>query len=313
MFCHVGLGRAYRRSYEFFLSDVITSSGAKKRFYNIFRVEGFLGYPLRALVEKFKDSSIHMYKYGGRQYYIFPEKFYSLFTSISKLIYTLDKYYRKDVEKIFNHIDRVINLCRDVDQCVNALLKEVSTVETLCIKRVMRGRRGLTTRFERGMERCRDVVERFFPDLLNPYIYRYEGFEELEEFMRRFFGDRVARSYRRFAEIHSPILVARDGIILLTENRQPLDSFSIYVDDCSVTSSYAIVKIVGVEMLNGYVNRVKWVALLGIDLYTKQLFLHYVSPTLILRRAELCRLWVLGLVDDFGKPLYEDDLTLIEV
>jgi hypothetical protein len=313
MFCHIGLGRAYRRSYEFFLSDVITSSGAKKRSRNIFRVEGFLGYPLRIFVEEFKDSTIHMYRYSGRQYYVFPEKFYSLFVSVSKLIYTLNRYHRRDVEKIFNHINRFVELCKDVDQCIEMLLREVSYIENLYVKRVVKGRKALTKRFRRSMERCRDVVGRFFPDLLNPYIHRYENFEELEEFLRKFFSDRVARSYRRFAEIRNPIIVARDGIILLAKDNQPLDNFSIYVDDCSVTSSYAITKIVGVEMLNGYVYRVKWVAILGVDLYTRQLFLHYVPPTLILRKAELCRLWVLGLVDDFGRPLYEDNVSLVEV
>ncbi|MCC6057387.1 MAG: hypothetical protein LM568_00525 [Desulfurococcaceae archaeon] len=312
MFCHIGLGRAYRRSYEFFLSDVITSSGAKKRFRDIFRVEGFLGYPLRVLVEKFKDSSIYVYRYSCREYYVFPEKFYSLFISVSNLIYALNKYYRGDVEKIFNYIDRVVEMCRDVDQCIEILSKELSYIEDLYVKRVVKGRKALTTRFKRSTERCRDVVEKFFPDLLNPYIRRYENFDELEEFLKKFFSDRVARSYRRFAELRSPILITRDGIILLVKNSQPLDNFSIYIDDCSTTRSYAITKIVGVETLNGYVYRVKWIALLGIDFYTKQLFLHYIPPTLILRKAELCRLWVLGLVDDFGRPLYED-ITLIEV
>jgi len=306
------LGEAYRRSYEFFLSDVVTSSGAKKRFYNVFRVEGFLGYPLRVLVAKFGSYTIHSYRFSGRRYYVFSEEFYPLFETVARLVYTLNKLYRRDIEKVFQHIDRAANLCSSVAQCVDTLSRELSRAERIYEERVARGRKALTARLKKGVERCRDVVERFFRDLSNPHIRRYKDSEDLEAFLRKLFSDRVARGYRRFAEARGPIIVARDGIVLLAREGEPLDSFSIYVDGCSASASYAIAKIVGAETLNGYVYRIKWVALLGIDLYTNQLFLHYVPTTLALRRAELCRLWILGLVDDFGKPLYREDLALIE-
>jgi hypothetical protein len=40
-------------------------------------------------------------------------------------------------------------------------------------------------------------------------------------------------------------------------------------------------------------------------------FLHYVPKTLIFRDVETCRKWILGIVDDFGRPV--EDVELVEV
>lgn len=312
MFCHVGIGKAYARSYEFFLSDVVTSSGVKKKHYNMVRVEGFLGYPLRLFVEKFSDRIVHLYRYSGRQYYVFPEDFYRLFLSLSRLIYTLYRFYRGDIERITSYISSAIGNCSDIDNCVEVISRHNTLIERNIIKRVLRGRKALTTRFMKGIDRCRDIVERYFQDLLSPHIYRYNSAEELEALLRKLFSDRVARGYRRFAEVNSPILVAKEGLLIIAREYDDIENFSIYVDDCSKTDKYAVLKLVGAYKLSGYVHRIRWVAVLGIDLLTNQLFLHYVPPTLVLRKVEVLRQWLLGLVDDFGRP-FDRDFIIIEV
>lgn len=312
VFCHIGVGRAYIRSYEFFLSDVITSSGAKKRFYDIVRVEGFLGYPLKVFVMKFEEYVVHRYWYSNRLYYVFPENFYKLFQLVYKLIVALYRFYDKDVDRVFKHAEEIANRCRDVSECADDLINERNRVEHVIVKRILRGRKALTTRFTKNTMRCRDLVQKYFPELFNPYVFMYRNSEELVNLMKKLFVDRVAEAYRRFAEFNSPILIAREGIMLIAKEGNSLYDFSIYVDDCVDSDSYALFKVVGAYKMKGYVYRVKWIALLGLDKLSNQIFLHYVPPTLVLHKVERCRLWLLNMVDDFAR-LREDNYVLIEV
>jgi len=312
VFCHIGVGEACRRSFEFFLSDVITSSGAKKRFYEVVRVEGFLGYPLKVFVRKFEEYVIHRYWYSTRFYHVFPENFYKLFQSVDKLIAVLYRYYYKNVEKVFKHIEEVANQCRDVGGCIDNLVNERNKVEHKIARRILKGRKALTTRLTKNTMRCRDLVQKYFPELLNPHVFTYRSSDELAKFMKRLFIDRVAEAYVRFAEINNPIIVAREGVMLITKNSNNLQDFSIYVDDCIDTKNYAVFKVVGAYKLMEYIYRIKWVGVLGLDKFSNQVFLHYVPPTLVLHKVERCRLWLLNIVDDYGRP-YEHNYTLIEV
>ena len=311
MFCHLGLGKAYRRSYEFFLFNKITSSAARKGGFNGFSVYGFLGYPYRVLVELFRGFVVNSYRYGGREYYVFPEEFCDLFKLVARLINNLYRFYGKDVNMVFKHIENLLQKCDNVENCLSVLSEEVSRVERILVERSLRGRKALTTRFEKGFERCRSIVYRYFPGFINPHIHIYSSVNDLENFLGKLLGFERARRYSEFIAYHSPTLIASNDLVLVAREHE-LNGFRIFVDDCSETNSYAILKVVGASTANGYIQKVYWVAILGIDKYTKQLFLHYIPPTLLLRKAEICRMWLLGLVDDFGRWRYHS-YKLVEV
>ncbi|MEM0371753.1 MAG: hypothetical protein QXG46_02585 [Ignisphaera sp.] len=313
MFCHIGLGKAYERSYEFFLSSVVTSSGAKKKYIDIVRIEGFLGYPYRLLIEKFRNNIIHSYRYSHRQYYVFPQEFYTLFVSFFKLLNNLYRLYKRDLDRVFRRIENIINYCENIEKCYKKLLDENYSVAEEIVKKIQKGRKALTTRLERNTKRCIDKALTYFPEILNMYTYRYRSPENLKEFLLKIFPERIARAYHDFIIMHNPVVVARDELILIArDSYDEFDSFRIYIDDCVDKEHYFLLKMVGTLTLNGYVSRIKWVALLGYDKNSNQIFLHYVPSTMVLYNVEKCRLWLLGLVDSFGREFFSN-FELIEV
>ncbi|MEM1646253.1 MAG: hypothetical protein QXL96_10420 [Ignisphaera sp.] len=231
---------------------------------------------------------------------------------MDRLIATLYRFYNRDVNKVIKHIDRISKQCNYVDLCIKILTNERNKIEHAIARRILRGRKALTTRFTKNTMKCRDLVQKYFPELLNPYVFMYRSLDELANFMKRLFDDRVAEAYVRFAEINNPIIVTREGVILITKNSNNLQDFSIYVDDCIDTKNYAVFKVVGAYKLMEYIYRIKWVGVLGLDKFSNQVFLHYVPPTLVLHKVERCRLWLLNIVDDYGRP-YEHNYILVEV
>jgi hypothetical protein len=72
-----------------------------------------------------------------------------------------------------------------------------------------------------------------------------------------------------------------------------------------------MVKLIGVSLVDSYIDRIDWIAVLGYDKHSNQIFLHYVPKTLIMRDVEICRKWVLGIVDEYGRIV--EDVELLEV
>jgi len=119
---------------------------------------------------------------------------------------------------------------------------------------------------------------------------------------------------RRYAESicsggNSIYIFARNSIIAVDARYSPRD-VRVYYESCIDTERYAMVKLVAVATTDREVNEVDWVALLSYDKLVNQLFLHYVPPTLLLADIERARLWLLGLVDNWGRR--ELNFALVE-
>ncbi len=85
----------------------------------------------------------------------------------------------------------------------------------------------------------------------------------------------------------------------------------IVVDDAEEHRGFIAFKLVAFKETNKEIH-IDYVAIAGFDKYTRSRFLHYVPPTLWNRSVEVCRKWILGLVNNYGKELYEE-YELIEV
>jgi len=179
------------------------------------------------------------------------------------------------------------------------------------------GRKALLTRLERATQTCKAIVSEYFPDLGNPLVFKVDerGYTECVsdavKVLSRIFVQNVAR---RYAESicsggNSIYIFARNSIIAVDARYSPRD-VRVYYESCIDTERYAMVKQVAVATTDREVNEVDWVALLSYDKLVNQLFLHYVPPTLLLADIERARLWLLGLVDNWGRR--ELNFALVE-
>jgi hypothetical protein len=135
-----------------------------------------------------------------------------------------------------------------------------------------------------------------------------ECFEDAVKVLRKLFQGDVATGYANniCSGGNSVFLFAVDSIIAI-DARYEFKDVKIFYDSCVDNEKYAIVKLVGVSLVNEYIYRIDWIAVLGYDKHANQMFLHYVPRTLLLKDVETCRLWIMGLA---GRS---EDVELIEV
>jgi hypothetical protein len=162
------------------------------------------------------------------------------------------------------------------------------------------------------------VVKKYFSDLENAPTFKVssigfaECFEDAVKVLRKLFTEDISRRYANSicAGGNSIYLFARDAIIGI-DARYDNHDVKIFCDSCVDNEKYALVKLVGVSLIDNTIDRIDWVSLLGYDKNTNQVFLHYVPRTLWIRDAEICRKWILGLTDRYGNV--SEDVELIEV
>ncbi len=318
MFTHIG----FKNSTLFFLSDLSTSTAVDRPDHQlsekIFDPNVSLYY---AIVKKSKNEIIHTYRHRFRTWYVLPEKYFELF----KLIYdTLNEifYYPKYSERdnTFYRLEDAVEKCNGFDDCFNTVKwfreVEVPKMESKIKKMVTRAREKLFRRFYNNTAKYYPVIKKYFPDFENPTQIVFSGIDEAENYLRKFFNARHARRYADFLYNRKFIVVMPHDIIEIFYDASPED-YILFADGCNETSSYAVCKIVAshsstLEYKKIWYGTILWIAVIGYDKLSNQRFLHYVPPFLILRDVETCRKWILGLVDERGRPINNYDIELIE-
>uniref|UniRef100_A0A7C4FFG2 Uncharacterized protein n=1 Tax=Ignisphaera aggregans TaxID=334771 RepID=A0A7C4FFG2_9CREN len=321
LYIHIGAGSPWLRSYHIIECDTFTSGCAKTMYRNGERLSA-------VLVDKvfqymFEHVSIlqkpvHMYKYSNRVYRVYTyskELKYLLETAIS-FAYTLRKYCR-DRSCYYYVLRSAFAYCSSTESCLKSLEEWLRYMNRISERRRRAGRKALLTRLERATRMCKAIVSEYFPDLEKPPVFKVDerGYAECVsnavKVLSRIFAQNVAR---RYAESicsggNSIYIFARDSIIAVDVRYSPRD-VRVYYESCIDAEKYAMVKLVAVVTTDREVNEVDWVALLGYDKLANQLFLHYVPPTLLLADIERARLWLLGLVDNWGRR--ELNFALVE-
>jgi hypothetical protein len=269
-------------------------------------------------IEELKKP-FHSYKSRDRIYlvYKYSDKLYELIKSIFDLAIFINSYKWTQKNK-WNIINGIIAYCNDIDSCIETIDKRVNEIRQYLRKLRKAGKKAFLSRLSRNTERCRPIVVKYFSDLYNypvfdAYSVLYDVcIDKVISILSKFFDQNTSRRYAdRICVGHGSIyLFARDSIFgIKTSNTT--EYFRLFCDDCVDNEKYVVVKLVGAKVFDDEVDRIDWIAVLGLDKATNQVFLHYVPKTLILRDVETLRKWILGLVDEYGRS-YED-VEVIEV
>jgi hypothetical protein len=320
MYIHVGIGSPGFRSYSLGICKTFTSSCLRKRMYRVYyRV--YTASHVSSVFKKFLyaldvlQKPFHIYKSYDRTYYVYKYD-YKLMTLIDEIfqfaeLLHMNKSLRDRKSEIINN---VLLKCRDVETCLDAIVKTLVELREKIEKRRMAGKKAFLTRFERNTQKCLHIIKKYFSDLENAPTFKVssigfaECFEDAVKILRKLFPEDIARRYANniCSGGNSVFLFARDSIIAI-DARYSNHDVKIFCDSCRETDSYAIVKLVGASLVNEYIDRIDWIAVLGYDKHANQMFLHYVPRTLLLKDVETCRLWIMGLA---GRS---EDVELIEV
>jgi len=331
-YIHLGVGVSGIRSYSLGICKTFTSTclvNSKYRELHKMYVASHVNYVVREFIDNLDilNNPFHIYRSSDRTYYVYKysDKLWSLLEQIfmfAEFIQSNKKlrYRKREI------VENVLLNCRDVDRCIDSIIDTVNRLKFVIMKRRERGKKALLTRFMRNTQKCMYVVDKYFSDLRNVHIfdisnmcksyYTSECEESIFNVLRKFYDSDIARRYsHEIAAGSSPIwLFARDGIFAIKTLPIYEDLgifFRVFYDSCVETDKYVAVKLIGVTMANGYIDRIEWIAVLGLDKHSNQLFLHYVPKTLVFRDVETCRRWLLGLADRFGNVA--QDIELIEV
>lgn len=332
-YIHVGFGSPYTRSYEILQCDKITSScvARKKRGVMLIVAEAWKVDELfRRVFNAIHIQYIHTYRYSGRVYHVYnySNELWSLVEGLVDLGYATHIYCRtrECIERIANNV--VSNCLNGLEKCLASVQMWVNYIQRVLDRLRDRGRKALYTRFSNRTMRILDKFYEYFPQGFEiptfriSAIYHSECVNDAHTILKKFFGDSIGGIYaNRICRDPSVYLFARGDLFALVPNSMRLKQDNcfiaehgmqcIFIDDYMENSSYAIFKLVNSEVIGNTVLGIRWVAVLGYDKLSKQVFLHYVPKTLSLHRVETCRKWLLGIVNDFG--IERDNYEIIEV
>jgi hypothetical protein len=327
-YIHVGIGIPGVRSYSIGVCRTFTSTclvNSKYRELYKMYVASYVDYVIRKFIDNLDvlKNPFHTYKSRDRVYlvYRYNDKLWSLLEQILMFAEFLNSN-RKLKHRKREIVESVLSKCRDVDRCIDSIIDTVNKLEFKMRKARERGKKALFTRFERNTQKCMYVVDKYFSDLRNVHIfdishscrdyYTSECEEKAFEILRKFYAEEIARRYSHgiAVGVDSVYLFARDGILAVKTIKSD-EYFKLLCDSCVDNEKYAIVKLVGAKVFDNEVNRIDWIAVIGYDKHTNQVFLHYVPKTLVFRDVETCRKWILGLVDEYGRKV--EDVDIIEV
>jgi hypothetical protein len=323
-YIHVGVGSPNVRSYTLALCKKFTSTCLYDREIRS-DVEVYTASVVDDIFEKFRwhidelKNPFHSYKSWDRIYlvYRYDDKLYELIKAIFDLAIFINTYKFTRNNK-FNIINGIIAECNDVNSCIETIHKRVDEIRQYLRKLRKAGKKSLLTRLSRNTERCKPLIDKYFSDLYNYHIFDAYSvlydvcIEKSISILSKFFDQNTARRYadRICMGRGTVYLFSRDSIFgIKTSNTT--EYFKLFCDDCVETDNYAVVKLLGVKVFDDEIDRIDWIAVLGLDKATNQVFLHYVPKTLIFKDVETCRKWVIGLVDNFGRHI--EDAELIEV
>ena len=323
-YIHVGVGEPGFRSYKLFLCKSFTSTCLHNSLKRS-SIDTYVATKVDYVFDKFRyhikelNVPFHTYKSFDREYfvYIYSDKLYKLINRIFLLGDFINSH-RILKEKRCKIVNDIIAKCTDMDTCSELIANTIIKLEIEIRKRKERGKKALLSRFENNTKKCELIVKKYFSDLKNAPAFKVssigfaECFEDAVKILRKMFPEDIARRYANSicAGGNSIYLFARDSIIAIDARYESKD-VKIFCDSCRDTPSYAIVKLIGASLVNGYIDRIDWIVILGLDKATNQIFLHYVPNTLILRDVETLRKWIMGLVDRYGNQT--EDVEIIEV
>jgi len=323
-YIHVGIGLPGVRSYTLALCKTFTSTCL--RDYSIrSNVDVYVAKVVDDVFEKFRwnveelKEPFHTYKSRDRVYlvYRYSDNLYKLIKSIFDLAIFINSYKWTQKNK-WNIVNGILAECNDVESCINVIDKRVKEIREYLKKLRKAGKKAFLSRLIRNTIRCRSIIDKYFSDLYNypifdAYSVLYDTcMDKAVNILTKFFDQNTARRYSdRICRGNSSIyLFARDSIFgIKTSNTD--EYFRLFCDSCVETDKYVTVKLVGAKVFDDEVDRIDWIAVLGLDKYSNQIFLHYVPKTLVFRDAEVCRRWIMGLVDEYGRTI--EDIELIEV
>jgi hypothetical protein len=261
----------------------------------------------------------HKYKCRDRVYlvYRYSDDLYKLIKSIFNLALFINSYKWTQKNK-WNIINGIIAECNDVDTCINVIDKRVSDIRQYLNKLRKAGKKSFLNRLIRNTERCKPIIDKYFSDLYNYHVFDAYSvlynvcMEKSINVLKKFFDEERSRRYSdRICRGNSSIyLFARDSIFGI-KTCNTTEYFRMFCDDCNETDKYVVVKLLGVKVFDDEIDRIDWIAVLGLDKATNQVFLHYVPKTLVLRDVETLRKWILGIVDEYGRTV--SDVELVEV
>jgi len=323
-YIHIGIGSPGFRSYSLGICKTFTSTCLRDHRIRsnvdvyVAKVVGDVFEKFRWNLEELKEP-FHTYKSRDRVYlvYRYSDDLYKLIKSIFDLAIFINSYKWTQKNK-WIVVNGILAECNDVESCINVIDKRVKEIREYLKKLRKAGKKALLTRLIRNTIRCRSIVDKYFNDLYNyPVFDAYSVFydtcmDKAVNILSKFYGSDVSRRYsdgmcRRNSSIY---LFARDSIFAVKTSNTD-EYFRLFYDSCVETDKYVAVKLIGVSLVDNYVDRIDWVALLGYDKNTNQVFLHYVPKTLVFRDAEVCRRWIMGLADEYGRTI--EDIELIEV
>jgi hypothetical protein len=323
-YIHLGIGSPGFRSYKLFLCMSFTSTCLHNHIKRS-SIDTYVATKVDYVFDKFRyhikelNESFHTYKSFDREYlvYKYSDKLYKLINRIFLLGDFINSH-RVLKEKRGKIVNDIIAKCRDMDTCSELIENTIIKLENEIRKRRERGKKALLSRFENNTRKCKHIIDKYFSDLENAPTFKVssigfaECYEDAVKVLRKLFTEDISRRYANSicAGGNSIYIFARDSIIAI-DARYDNHDVRIFYDSCRDTPSYAIVKLIGASLVNGYIDRIDWIAVLGYDKNTNQVFLHYVPRTLLFKDVETCRLWILGLTDRYGNPI--EDVELIEV
>jgi hypothetical protein len=260
-----------------------------------------------------------MYKSRDRTYYVYKyeHNLMLLIEHIFNLAELIHKY-RTLMDKRSEIVNSIIYRCRDVETCLDAIVKTIIELNEKIEKRIKARKKALLSRFENNTRKCKHIIDKYFSDLESTPTFSVssigfaECFEDATKILKKLFTEDIASRYANSicSGGNSIYLFARDSIIAI-DARYDNHDVKIFCDSCVDNEKYAIVKLIGVSLVNGYIDRIDWIAVLGYDKHSNQIFLHYVPRTLWIRDVEICRKWIMGLTDNYGNPF--EDVEVVEV
>jgi hypothetical protein len=319
-YLHVGIGFPGIRSYNIIVCNTFTSSCAKKHhIHGLNATASVVDKVFRrlfALIPELQEP-FHVYKHSHREYrvYRYSEDLARLINMAIAFAYALHRYCKYDRRCYSRVMQSAFNACSSVGLCLQGVNLWMQYMNRVLEGRRKAGKKALLTRLERSTWECLHIIKKYFSDVESAPTFKVseigfsECFEDAIKILRKLFPEDVARRYanRICAGGNSIYLFARGAIIAIDARYAPTN-VKIFYESCTDTPGYAMVKLVGASLVDGYINRIDWVALLGYDKQTNQVFLHYIPPTLIFKDIERARLWLLGLVDRWGNMLANFEL-----
>jgi len=323
-YIHVGIGIAGVRSYSLGICETFTSSCIHnyrlRKFYRVYTASH-----VNSVFKKFLysldvlNNPFHVYKSRDRTYYVYKYE-HNLMLLIEHIFNLAELIHKNRTlrDKKSEIVNSIIHRCRDVETCLDAIVKTIIELREKIEKRKKAGKKALLSRFENHDRKCKHIIKKYFSDLENAPTFKVSGigfaecFEDAVKVLRKMFPNDIARGYANSicSGGNSIYLFARDAIVAI-DARYDNHDVKIFCDSCRDTPNYAIVKLIGASLVDNYIDRIDWVAVLGYDKHTNQIFLHYVPRTLLFRDVEICRKWIMGLADRFGNVT--QDVELIEV